>query len=449
MTLPERLHLIGIGGTGMSALAFLLKESGFQVSGSDPLLEDHLQRKMEDAGITVFTFHHPENIQGAQGVVVSSAIPDENVELQAALQADLPIMHRVDALLKLTPGKRRIAVAGTHGKGTTTAMIGYILKEFGLSPTFYNGAEIINYQKRSFLGEGRHFVLETDESDGSFLKTQPDCAVITNVSSDHLNFWGDFEALKEGFRKFAQSASEHVVLSEEAQETLNLKGGNLTSYGISNKANFRLLEALQEDEGLRIAFLFQGNKFEFCLPMLGEHNAWNALGAIAISFLEGVPIEASLETLSRFKGIKRRLEKKGIKGSIVIYDDYAHHPTEIRRALEALRLLGRRIVCVFQPHRYSRVKALQKLYGKAFEPADLIFVLPIFSAGEKIDYGLSGEEVKEAISFAFPEKFVRFLPKEAVFEELRKVLRSDDLVVFMGPGDIDRLSERAMDEING
>jgi len=432
----------------MSALAFLLKEYGFQISGSDSFLEDHLMQQMASSGITGYPYHCADNLQGAQAVVVSSAIPDENPELQAALKASLPIFHRVDALLKLASGKRKIAIAGTHGKGTTAAMIGFILKEFGLSPTFYNGAEMINYGKRSFRGEGIHFVLETDESDGSFLKIRPDSALITNVSSDHLNFWGNFNALKEGFKKFALSASAHLVLSDQAQFILDLQGANLTLFGNSEKSTFRLLKIQELEEGLRSVFLFQGKRYEFYLPLLGRHNVWNALGAIALTSLEGVPLEASTFILSRFKGIKRRLEKKGSKGDILIFDDYAHHPTEIRRSLEALRILGRRVICVFQPHRYSRIKALSKQYGPAFELADLVFVLPIFSAGEKLCYGLSGEEIKTSISEAFPGKYVQFVSKEKVFEELSKVLKKGDVLVFMGPGDIDRIAERAMVELN-
>lgn len=432
----------------MSALAFLLKEFGFQVSGSDSSLEHHLKQRMANSGVTVFPYHSPKNLQGAQGVVISSAIPDDNVELQTALKEGLPIFHRVDVLLKLASGKRKIAVAGTHGKGTTASMIAFVFKEFGLSPSFYSGADVINFGKRSFLGEGMHFVLETDESDGSFLKISPHTALITNISSDHLNFWGDFNALKEGFRRFALNASEHVVLSDGAQAVLDLPGSNFAVFGISEKSAFRFLEIQKLEEGLRSIFSFEGNRYEFYLPLLGRHNAWNALGAIALSFLEGVPLEASTSILSRFKGIKRRLEKKGSKGGVLIFDDYAHHPTEITSSLEALHGLGRRVICVFQPHRYSRIKALNKQYGPAFELADLVFVLPIFSAGEKLDYGFSGEEVKIAISEAFPDKFVRFVAEERIFQELRKVLKKGDLLVFMGPGDIDRIAERAMVELN-
>lgn len=448
MRVPEKFHLIGIGGTGMSALASLLKEMGFDVSGSDPALDPNLQNKLQSAGIKVFLKHSLENLQGRDMVVISSAIPERNEELQAALRMGIPVVHRVDILSRLAREKRTIAVAGTHGKGTTTAMIGYIFQESGLAPSFYDGAELINYGKKSWVGEGRHFILETDESDASFLKIQPSSAVITNVDCDHLNFWGNFQALKEGFHKFASRASENLVLSEGAQEDLRLERGRVCLYGWAPKSDFQLVQALPQGTWLNVKFLFQGKKWDFPLPLLGEHNALNALGAVAVAFLEGIEIDRSLSALSSFKGIKRRLELKGEKGGVLIFDDYAHHPTEIFRTLNALRTLSRRITCVFQPHRYSRLKSLLNIYGQAFEFADVVFVLPVFSAGEEIDYGITGKEVKEAINLAFPQKMAQFIDCEELFKKLRGTLKKGDLLIFMGPGDIDKLSERAMFELN-
>lgn len=448
MTLPEKLHLIGIGGAGMSALAFLLKEMGFDVSGTDPALDPDLQNKLQSAGIKAFLKHSSENLKGRDVVVISSAIPERNEELQVALRMGVPVVHRVDVLCRLARVKRTIAVAGTHGKGTTTAMIGYIFQESGFAPSFYDGAELINYGKRSWVGEGKHFILETDESDASFLKIQPASAVITNVDRDHLNFWGEFQALKDGFRKFASRASENLVLSEGAQEDLRLERSRACLYGLAPKSDFQLVQALPQGTGLKVKFLFQGKKWDFPLPLLGEHNALNALGAVAMAFLEGIEIDRSLSALSSFKGVKRRLELKGEKGGVLIFDDHADHPTEIFRTLNALRPLNRRTVCVVQPHRYSRLKSLLNLYGQAFEFADAVFVLPVFSAGEEIDYGMTGKEVKEAINIAFPQKMAQFLDREELFKKLRITLRKGDLLIFMGPGDIDKLSERAMFELN-
>ncbi|MCR4428984.1 MAG: UDP-N-acetylmuramate--L-alanine ligase [Caldiserica bacterium] len=448
MSLPKRLHLIGIGGTGMSSLAFLLKDFGFQVSGSDHYLEDHLKLKLEQASVIAFPTHHPDHLKDAEGVVISSAIPDSNPELLAALRRGIPIFHRMDALMELQKGKKTIAVAGTHGKGTTTGMIGFIFREFGFSPTFYNGAEIVNYQKRAFRGEGEYFILETDESDGSFLKIRPHGAVITNLSEDHLNFWGSFPGLKSGFWKFCSSVSGNLVLSFESQKLLGVQDRPLLTFGEEEGADFCLREIEPRMDGVGGSFTFRGKRFELFIPLLGKFNLLNALGAIAISFMEGIPVENSIQILARFRGIKRRLEKLGEKGGILIFDDYAHHPNEIKKTFEALKPLNRRIVCVFQPHRYSRIKALRGSYGEAFRLADIVFILPIFSAGEQITFGLTGEELRGEIMASFPEKFVRFVQKDRVFEELKMVLQPGDLLVFIGPGDIDRLSERSIDEID-
>lgn len=432
----------------MSSLAFLLKDFGFQVSGSDHYLEENLKRKFKEYSIMAYSSHNRDHLKGAEGVIISSAIPDSNPELQLALKKGIPIFHRMDALRELLEGKKAIAVAGTHGKGTTAGMIGFIFQEFGYSPTFYNGAEIINYGKRSFRGEGKYFILETDESDGSFLKIRPHDAVITNISRDHLNFWGDFSALKEGFLKFCSSTSGNLVLSHEANQILKIKERPLLTFGKEEVADFRLLEMVQGNEGVGGIFTFQGKKFEVFLPLLGKFNLFNALGAIAVSFWEGIPIDASTKILRRFRGIKRRLEKIGEIKNVLIFDDYAHHPNEIKRTFEALKPLKRRIVCVFQPHRYSRIKTLRGSYGEAFFLADVVFVLPIFPAGETLTYGLTGKDIKDEIIAFFPQKLVRYISYGEVFEELKPVLKPGDLLVFIGPGDIDRLSERSIHEID-
>lgn len=438
-------HLIGVGGTGMSSLAILLAEKGYSVSGSDSNIDNLLKNKLQKNGIIVYSGHSPDNVREAKEVVISSAIHEGNIELREAMRRGIKVLHRVEALKLLTNGKRLIAVSGSHGKGTTTGMLGFIFRQLGLDPSFYCGAELINYGASAWWGKGKYFIVETDESDGSFLKLKPWITLILNVDGDHLNFWGHLGGLKKGFLKLLER-SEYCVLSDQAQEEIRTSSSLI--YGESDGCHFCLKETKFE-EGEQGAFFSspEGN-FNFQIPLLGEHNALNALAAITVSYLVGLPLSLVLQALRNYKGIRRRLEPKGEVKGVLVYDDYAHHPAEIVQSLKALSSFKRRLVCVFQPHRYSRLRDFKENYGLAFAQADLVFILPVFSAGEELTYGLSGKEVKDSIIKTFPRKEVYFLSPEEIYPSLRMTLHKGDLLVFLGPGDIAKLSERALEELN-
>jgi UDP-N-acetylmuramate--alanine ligase len=441
--LPARPHLLGIGGAGMSSLAFLLSRMGIVVSGSDPGIAPTLATRLAGEGVRVLLSHDPIHLDGVDQVVVSSAIAEDNPELQAALRLGLPICHRVDLLRHVAEGKQLITVAGTHGKGTTTGLLASILRWAGWDPSLANGAELVDFGERCWWGRGEYFVMETDESDGSFLKLVPRASLVTNIDRDHMNFWGNEEGLHQGFRRFSERVEETLVLYEGTTTWLKPKPSQKAlTYGWGLEADYRLENLRLVEDGLEAEARTPFGWVCFTSPLVGEHNALNILGALAMADTLDISRTATLQAIASYSGIRRRLERRKPWQGALVFDDHADHPTEIARSISALLPLGRPILAVLQPHRYSRVRALLKDYGPALQEASRVIVLPICSAGEKIKYQLRDQDVFEQIRHANPDKDVRFSSRPELVSLLRSLLHPGEILLLMGPGDIAEVADQ-------
>ncbi|MGB9843194.1 MAG: UDP-N-acetylmuramate--L-alanine ligase [Caldisericia bacterium] len=455
----KKVHLIGIGGSGMLSLANLLVESGFSVSGSD-IIRNEKFSKLEEKGVKIFLNHNPKNILDSDIVIYSSAIKPNNVELIEAKKLNKEIFHRVDFIKKVTENKKTIGIAGTHGKTTTTAMISYLFKEMNLSPSLYFGGENDDFYFGSEKGTGEYFILETDEHDKSFLNFNIHLPVVTNIDRDHLTldgpFKGDFNLLKESFLKFINnSESKKVILSYDCPNLLNLIdriNKKILSYSIE-KEDATLFGKITKKENLKTIgeIFYNGKKIgELNLSIPGEKYFLNSLGVILISIEEGFNIEKTLKILEGFKGVKRRFEIIYDKYYTVI-DDHADHPTEIGVTLKIARdyFKDRRIISIIEPHRYSRVKDLYKDYPDSFKLSDIIILLPVDPADETITYGVSTEMILEEAKKRYKDKKIFYLDKKNVILFLKNEIRKEDVIIFMGPGKIKNLVKEFLIELEG
>ncbi len=419
----RKLHFIAIGGAGMSGLALVCRALGAEVSGSDRAESSYLER-VRGAGIEPALGHDAANVPEAAEVVISTAIADDNPELQVARERGQRIMHRGELLAELCAKKRLIAIAGTHGKTTTTAMVVWALRALGGDPAFFIGGELPGAgpggeATNAGWGEGEWVVAEADESDASFLELKPEIAVITNVELDHHSRWGSLAELRRAFTEFCASASSVV-----AEHGVKLPGVEAFRFGL--------------DEG--------HTRPHFDLAVPGRHNALNALAAVGALYRAGYDAGAAEVALCDFPGVARRLELKGSARGAAVYDDYAHHPTEVAAALAAARdLTSGRLIAAFQPHLYSRTKALAREFGAALAVADEIAVLDVYPAREEPVgelEGVSGLLVAEAAADAAAGRPVWWLPDaELAARALAPRLRPGDLLITLGAGDIFKLAE--------
>ena len=414
--MKDSFHFIGIGGIGMSALAHILLQKGSAVSGSDIAKSDVIE-SLKQSGAQIFRGHNACHICSQKKVVYSSIIFEDNEEMVAAKKLGIPLLHRSDLLNELTLGKKSICIAGTHGKTTTTALISHLLVQSGFDPSYVVGGIAPSLSANGYCGTGDYFVLESDESDASFLKTKPFAAIITNIEPDHLNYWGTFEALKEGFKKFA-SLSLNLVFCEEdpVLKEMKLQG---TSYGFRNISNIQKMERGSY-------FTLEGHRF--FTPLLGDHNILNTVGALTLCLKLGVDPLDLQKALPLFRGVGRRLEWIKTENGVSYYDDYAHHPTEIKATLSALKNRGR-VICIFQAHRYSRTKALMKEFGDVLSQIPYLILLPIYGVDEKED-----KDVFEKLcDVAKPKHVVR---KEDISLFLKELVKEGDSVITLGAGDV-------------
>lgn len=444
------VHLVGIGGIGLSAIARVLHGWGYLVSGSDRVASP-LTAALAAEGITVHAGHSAENLGSAGLVVVSSAIHDDNPEVVEARRRGLPVVKREQFLPALTAGKEAVAVAGTHGKTTTSAMIAWILLQEGLDPTFIVGGVLQNLGTNARAGAGAHFVIEADEYDRAFLGLNPQVAVITALEHDHPDCYPSFALMRAAFRDFARQLApgglllvcgEDPAASELGQEISN-QGFRVETYGLGPDYDWW---ATGPEPGTQAALEVWHAGRHACtcaLQIPGRHNVLNALGALAASAAAGVEIGAACGALARFRGTVRRFEVKGQAAGVTIIDDYAHHPTEIRATLAAARLKypGRTLWAVFQPHTYSRTAALFDAFLTAFDQADHVLVTPIYAAREEETTGVSASDLVAAM--AHPD--VRYVSTfaEAVATLLQEA-RSGDLVLTLGAGDGYRIGEQLL-----
>jgi len=442
------VHFIGIGGAGMSPLAEVLLARGFAVSGTD-IRASAITERLQAHGARVQIGHAAEALNGAATVVCSTAIRPDNPELQAARERGLPILHRSELLGELLAGKHGIAVAGTHGKSTTSGMIATILTEAGLDPTAIVGGEVRNLGGHHRVGAGPQFVLEACESDSSFLNYLGCSQVITSLEPDHLDQHHSFENLREVFRKFVALGRPDGFLvycadSAELRDLAGLAPGKPVSYGHAGGADFRVSDVATDVR--TCAFDLRGPDRESCrirLAVPGEHNAMNAAAAFAAARQVGVEPETAAQALGAFVGVERRFQVLFEGRDMLVVDDYAHHPTEIEATLATARRvwLGR-VIAIFQPHLFSRTQLLMDGFARAFGDADEVIIAEIYPAREDPIPGVTGERLAEAIRARGPGKPVHsFSTKEAIVADLLPRLSAGDMLLSIGAGDIHKVGE--------
>ncbi|MBI2822312.1 MAG: UDP-N-acetylmuramate--L-alanine ligase, partial [Acidobacteria bacterium] len=438
----SRVHFVGVGGIGMSALAALLLKLDQEVSGSD-LKASPQTEKLQDLGAVISVgSHQAANLKDPDLVVVSSAVPSANPEVVEARRRGIDVVHRSDLLAALMAGKRSIAVAGSHGKTTTTAMIGLLLVDAGLDPTCVVGGLVPQLGGNARLGRSDYLVVETDESDRSFLKLRPQMAVITNIDREHMAAYRDEENLLAAFQAFANGSADPsrcVVCVDDPRVRQILGGieGRPVTYGLKTAACFTAEGVEQRFRSCTFRVRRETKVWgDVRLNIGGTHNVLNALSVVAISTLLDIAPETAVQSLGRFQGVARRMERKGASGGVEFYDDYAHHPTEIRATLAAAKQSGRRLVVVFQPHRYTRTRELFEAFASCFGDADALFILEIYPAGEPALQGITSARLAEEISRAGPVA-ARFVEDGAAVEEISSHLREGDMVLTLGAGDVD------------
>jgi UDP-N-acetylmuramate--alanine ligase len=437
----ESFHFIGIGGIGMSALARILAQKGHSVSGSD-LSRSYVTDQLEKEGIRLFFTQVKENVPESATIVYSTDIPKDNPELQEAKRRALPLLHRSDLLSQLSREGKPLLVAGTHGKTTTSSLLAHVLMEARLDPSFAIGGIVRSLGTNGRHGLGPYFVVEADESDGSFLKYAAYGAIITNIDNDHMTYWKSGTELLAGFRSFADHvlSKEHLFwcLDDGPLASLQLEG---ISYGFHRKAALQIENDRQEGWTNVFDVSFEGKKYaQISSSLIGRHNVLNASAVFGLSLRLGVPESAIRKAFATFQGVGRRAERKGSFGSVEIYDDYAHHPTEISTTLSALKqaVAPKRLVVVFQPHRYTRTRDCLAEYPAAFADADELILTDIYSAGEAPIEGISTGVLLEKIS-ALSSVRITHITRRALPEFLASFLQPEDALITMGAGDVTKV----------
>jgi UDP-N-acetylmuramate--alanine ligase len=440
----KTIHFVGIGGTGMSGIAEILKDMGFMVKGSDLNRSDYTKR-LEESGIEIFYSHSGENVEGADVLVVSTAIKPDNPEWREAVKKHIPVIRRGEMLAELMRMKHGIAISGTHGKTTTTSIASSVLAEGGLDPTVIIGGIVSSYGTNAKLGGSRYLLAEADESDGSFLNLSPVYTVITNIDRDHMDYYGSLEVLREKFTEFANKvpffgASIVCLEDENVRKILpNIKKKVIT-YGFSPNCDI-FAENIEIKKGnSRFTVFANGKELGECiLNVPGKYNILNSLSVVALSLELDISFEAVQKGIKAYRGTKRRAEVIGkINGSIAI-TDYAHHPVEVDRTLEALKDFYKpeRLICVFQPHRYTRTKELFDSFAGCFYKADKLIMLPVYPAGEKPIEGINFESLISAVQNSGHKNASISNSFEKLSELLLNEVRESDLLVFFGAGTID------------
>ncbi len=447
-----RIHFVGIGGIGMSGIAELLLNLGYRVTGSDLRRSDTTDR-LAGLGAEIRTGHAAENVpEDGHVVVVSSAVRPDNPEVVAAHRRKIPVIPRAEMLAELMRMKYGIAIAGTHGKTTTTSMIATILATAGWDPTAVVGGKLNSLGSNAKLGRGDFLVAEADESDGSFLKLSPTVAVVTNIDPEHLDFYSGIGQIKETFLHFINKVPFYgfavlCVDHPNVQELIPAVEKTFVTYGFSPQADYRADAVVPEGMASRFVLVRRGERLgEATLGTPGRHNVSNAVAAAAVAAELGRPFEGIRDGLADYRGVHRRFQVKGERGGVTVVDDYGHHPAEIRATLAAARGVwpGRRLVVGFQPHRYTRTQALFREFVSAFNDADLLFVFDVYPAGEEPIPGASGERLCAAIR-DHGHKAVHYAGKAGdAAGDVAPRLRPGDIFLTMGAGDVWKLGESVL-----
>lgn len=467
--IPQRVHLVGVGGIHMSGIARILRARGHDVTGSD-LNRSPVTESVEMLGVTVHEGHAAENIDDAELLVYTSAAHDDNPEIAEARRRGIPAIKRGEMVARLAEGKQVIAVAGTHGKTTTSSLIAFILQRAGLSPTFMAGGQMVDLETSAEPGEGPHFVVEADEYDAAFLNYRPYVALVTNVEPDHIDFYGSFEELQKTFTRFLTQVENngYIVACQDSPalqaSLLPLQAGppsgrtllpttvggdvfnpvHVVSYGLSTEADWTA-ENISRKGIYASTFMVKFHDkvwgaLETTLP--GVHNAANILGAVAVADILGVPREAISSAVADFHGVRRRFEFVGEARGVTVMDDYAHHPTEIRATLKAARerFPDKRLVCLFQPHTYTRTSYLLDEFRTCFEGCDVLLIADTYAAREEPSAGMDARQLAEEIEAA---EHAGSLEESA--EKVAAMLKEGDVFFTIGAGDIEKVGPKVVE----
>lgn len=450
------IHFVGIGGIGMSGIAEVLHNLGYEVTGSDLKASDTIAR-LRDMGIKVSIGHRPENIDDAHVVVISSAVSDENPEVIAAREKSVPVIPRAEMLAELGRLKYGILIAGAHGKTTTTSLIATILGNAGLDPTVVIGGKLRATGSNARLGRGDFIIAEADESDGSFLKLTPAIAVVTNIDREHMDFFKNMDALKDAFVSFINKVPFYglsilCIENELVREILPRVHRRYVTYGFSEEADVSAANVEKGFMSTSFDVKYKGQDMgRFFVPMPGMHSILNSLASIIVAAELKVDVRGIREALRGFRGIQRRFEFKGDAEGIKFFDDYGHHPAEIRATLRAAReSLGHsdvkegRVFVLFQPHRYTRTRDLLEEFGSSFSDADVLFVMDIYAAGEKPIGGVNAETLVRAVRESGHRDPVHIPDKNVMIETIMKKLRPGDLFITIGAGDVWKAGEEIL-----
>jgi len=444
----QRIHLVGVGGSGMSGIAGVLLSSGYAVSGSD-LRSSPVTQHLKKLGATIYEGHAAENVHGAHVVVVSAAVPPDNVELVEAHKQKVPVIPRAEMLAELMRVKTGIAVAGAHGKTTTTSMIASVLAAAGLDPTFVVGGRVNQAGSNARLGAGDYMVVEADESDGSFLLLAPVIAVVTTIDREHLDHYNSLDEIQETFLQFANRVpfyGEVILCLDEpnVQAILPRVKRPVITYGVSNQSDLVISDVKLNGLSSEFRLNYRGDDLGvFALPAPpGIHNVRNASAAAAVALALNVPAELIRQGLAKFSGVGRRFEIKGEFSGVTLIDDYGHHPAEIRATLEAARGCAyKRLLVLFQPHRYTRTQHLWEDFRLSFNHADVLVVTDIYAAGESPIEGVTGEGLAEAISTAGHKSVVHSSTLQGGIEFILREARPGDAVLTIGAGSVGRVTD--------
>ncbi len=450
----KHLHFVGVGGIGMSGLAELLLNQGYAVSGSD-MTETDITRNLQKMGGTIYIGHSAENIGDADVVVHSSAVTDDNPEIEAAKEKGIPVIRRAEMLAELVRLKPyAVAVAGTHGKTTTTSIAGMVMTEAGLDPTIIVGGVVRSLATNARLGDGDYIVAEADEFDRSFLTLSPTIAIITNIEIEHLDIYKDLDDIKDTFLIFASRVPFYGAVIACIDEP-HLKAilpdikKRIITYGLDENAEVRAVDISYESGESRFNLINEGTDLgKIHLRMPGVHNVKNALGVIALALELDIPFDTIAKALSEFEGVRRRFEiKKRIAGMMIV-DDYAHHPTEVKSSLSAAQTgWDRRVIAVFQPHLYSRTRDFKDEFGSSFNHADVVIITDIFPAREAPIEGVTGKLIADAVKSS-GHKEVHYLPeKEKISDFLIDFATEGDMIITIGAGDIYKIGEEFIQKL--
>ncbi|PID30157.1 MAG: UDP-N-acetylmuramate--L-alanine ligase [Candidatus Cloacimonadota bacterium] len=449
----KKIHLVGIGGIGMSGIAELLCNQGFEITGSD-MKKTEITDHLESLGIKITEGHDALAVTDVDVVVKSSAVKDDNPEVASASAQKIPVIRRAEMLSEIMRMSYGIGIAGTHGKTTTSSMVGMVLNEAGVDPTVIVGGKVINFGSNNLMGSGEYIVVEADEFDRSFLTLTPVIAGITNIEEDHLDCYRDLDDIKATFTEYANKVpffgSIICCLDDPGVQSIipDLKKKIIT-YGLSRQADVRAVEIKMKDFKSTYCLVYKEYKLgEINLNVMGIHNIFNSLLAAAVGLDLNIPFEKIKKGLESYKGVFRRFEFKGKKSGVLFFDDYAHHPTEIIATLKGVRAnTEKRVIVLFQPHLYSRTKDFYNAFGRSFFHADFLFVAPIYPAREAPIEGVTGKLISDA-AINSGHRNVEFIEKnEIIVDTVISELKPGDVLITVGAGDIYKYGEKIMEKL--